>query len=419
MDFKVLRQIIGKPWLIEPVQAHNLLASVLPLFESKQAGISKYAPVQFQPEIKNGVAIIPINGPIMKTENCDEPGTANILTTMQQLAANPDIKGFVLQIDSPGGTVDGTQVFAEAIKSLSTQKPVVSFVDGMMASAAYWIGSSTEHIMASTATDMIGSIGTMVSWADFKGMYEQKGVKLHEAYASDSVDKNALFRDANNGDYSTLQKELLDPVNKVFTSTVSANRAGKINTAKENVLTGKIYMAADAIKNGLIDSIGTLDKAVAMVSKINSKRTKQMDTSKNFAATLAVAGAEEFQPLVAGLATETTVNGYLVPEASLDAIEASLAASTVSINNAVARAEAAEGALINANANAAALTEQIAAANTSLQTANERIAVLEQQDGADGTIPGAKGKDDLPGANSKTAAEKYATSFDKMAAEYL
>ncbi len=79
-------------------------------------------------------------------------------------ASNPNIAAIVLQIDSPGGEVSGTQQLADVIKSV--QKPVVAFVDGMMASAALWIGSAADEIIASTPQDIIGSIGTMMSFGD-------------------------------------------------------------------------------------------------------------------------------------------------------------------------------------------------------------------------------------------------------------
>jgi ClpP class serine protease len=162
----------------------------------------------------------------------------------------------VLVVDSPGGQVAGTDLLAEAIKNSST--PVVAFIDGLAASAAYWIISGADKIIASSDLDRIGSIGTMLMAEDLRPALEQLGVKFHEVYATLSVDKNSDINKVLEGKYDQYRENVLDVINAKFLSTIKEYRLN----LNESALTGKIYFAPEAIKLGLIDQIGSLEMAI-------------------------------------------------------------------------------------------------------------------------------------------------------------
>ena len=138
----------------------------------------------------------------------------------------------------------------------------MAIVDGLAASAAYWIASAADEVISTSKTDVLGSIGTMVSWRDWSKMDESRGVVLKEYYATKSVDKNRSFKEANAGDGRMLIAEMLDPINNEFLSAVKNNRKEKLNLEKEDVLTGKTYVAQKAKDAGLIDSIMSFDQAI-------------------------------------------------------------------------------------------------------------------------------------------------------------
>lgn len=102
--------------------------------------------------VESGVAIIPISGVMGKKMNLMTQISGGIST---QLVANdiraavddPSVKSILLHIDSPGGMVDGTQTLADVIKAAGEIKPVMAFADGVMASAAYWVGSGNSRIV--------------------------------------------------------------------------------------------------------------------------------------------------------------------------------------------------------------------------------------------------------------------------------
>ncbi len=395
---------LQSPWLIEPTEAQKWAGMALQLLQplSVTTPINRNANEESQPFVKNGVFVLPVNGPLMKYENCGSPGTSNMLASFNQAVADPNISSIVLQIDSPGGTVDGTKVFSDAIKQSS--KPVVAFVDGMMASAAMWIGSAASEIIASTPTDMIGSIGTMVQWADFTEAYKAKGIKMHTAYASQSVDKNKTFSNAQeSGNYTELITSVLDPINDQFTSAISQNRNGKINLSKENVLTGKTYMAKDAIKYGLADKIGSLDMAIKRANALASAKQKTMEQAQSaFAHTLTAANAESFELIdnVGFALTEENLNNVEAHLVSMQAINTALEASAVT--------------------DAAAVQTATEAAETSaslLVIAQEKITQLNAKIVSLGGKPAAVQPNPGAVADPAPAAETFLTSTDKLVAE--
>jgi len=214
------------------------------------------------------VAIIPIRSEILKYDQpCGPRGSQSILNDVKSADQNPNIKSILLVVDSPGGQVTGTDLLAEAICNSTT--PVVAFIEGMAASAAYWIISGASKIIASSDLDRIGSIGTMLMVEDLQPALEAQGVKFHEVYASLSVDKNADFNQVLDGKYESYQKNVLDVINSKFLSSIKTNRPG----LNDSTLTGKMYFAPEAIALGLIDEIGSLEYAITVAAALSPVTT--------------------------------------------------------------------------------------------------------------------------------------------------
>jgi protease-4 len=219
------------------------------------------------------IAVIPIRGPLMKSdqEDCDyfNAGMDTLGNRLVEADKNPNISAIILYIDSPGGTVDGTQAFADKVKACET--PVVAFVDGCMASAALWIGTSAKQVIAQNTTTEIGSIGVMVAFADMQPVWEAEGVKFHRIIADQSVDKNKPVIDALAGDYKTIKDRELNPLADMFIAAVKDNRPN----LPDSVFTGKMYFAEEALSLGLIDSIGSFDSAIAAVTALASAQQQK------------------------------------------------------------------------------------------------------------------------------------------------
>jgi protease-4 len=210
------------------------------------------------------VAIIDVNGALMKEDqDCGPDGTATIGRIIKKADNHPNIIATVLVVDSPGGTVDGTEALAAIVKS--TQKPVVTFVDGLMASAALWIGTSAREVIASTDTDEVGSVGVILNFADMRPVYEKQGVVFHTVVASTSPDKQKSYNDLRAGKYDDMIKEVLDPLDEKFMNAVRENRKDK--GVEDRHLTGKVFFARD-VMGVFVDSIGTIETAILRAAEL-------------------------------------------------------------------------------------------------------------------------------------------------------
>lgn len=315
MNIKALLGIVNRPWFIEPGAAQyysDYAASIFrgisvppsdrrfqyndnnddryPLFRVNKDGI---------PEPNGEVQVVRVIGPIAKYDLCGTPGTQSIQQIISASNADSSISSIVIWVDSPGGQVDGTESLADTIKASS--KVIVAYSDSMICSAAYWLASSAAEVVVHGANEgwnaKIGSIGTMCYWEDFSGKYEREGIKVHTVFATKSKDKWGDFFKRNSSDedaYETLISEL-DALNETFLSAVNNNRIGKLNLAKENVLSGKTYNAKQALDFGLIDFIGDFQYAVRR-SQFLAKQQRQSEPklmNMNFPRTMAAANAEQ------------------------------------------------------------------------------------------------------------------------------
>jgi len=227
-------------------------------------------------------AVIPVHGALMKAndEECGILGMSGMRQMVLDAQANPNVDSIIIDIDSPGGSVDGTFELADAI--YESTKPVYAYVNGLAASAGYAIASAAQGgIYASHATAEIGSIGTAISFWDFTKYYEERGMKQHYINADGSPDKNMDYFKALAGDYQPIIKGLLNPTNEIFHRTVQRNREGKLNMEGKEPLTGKVYVAERAMEMGLIDGIMTMEQLVGSKNSGRAAATHEEGTTNN------------------------------------------------------------------------------------------------------------------------------------------
>lgn len=299
---------------------------------------------------QNSVAVISVKGVLMKEDMvCGPAGTATLGRIIQQADSNPNISSIVLHIDSPGGTVDGTEALANLIRN--TQKPVVAFADGLMASAALWIGSAANEIIASTDTDEIGSVGVIMRFADWQPHWEKKGVKFHTVAASTSPEKNKDFDALREGNYDAYIKEVLDPIDKKFMDVIKE----RFPNCEDKHLTGKVFFARD-VMDVFVNSIGTLSDAITRAYQLSNPKEentnhnlKNTRTMKQFAKLNAVLGLD---------ALESADEAVSMNEEQLELVESALLQNDQAVADARTEAETQRDA-----ANASLVTAQTSLAN--------------------------------------------------------
>lgn len=232
--------------------------------------ISEYgmeAPPEKAP--KNSIAIMSMIGAITKyDQTCGGAGTITKNNIIARALQNENIKGLILLSDSPGGEAFAGKRIADTIASQS--KPVYTVVDGLCASAMYHVAAVTK-IFATSPMDKIGSIGTLITLADYSAYFESKGIKMLELYATESTEKNTEVREALKGNIKPLQR-YLNAINDAFVSDVKNARGTSITDP--DAYKGKTFLAADALTAGLIDGICSLGEAIAtMQSSFTSNKS--------------------------------------------------------------------------------------------------------------------------------------------------
>jgi len=221
---------------------------------------------------EGSTAIIPLKGTMIKYGTISSYGTEEIAAVMRDAVSHKNIDSIVLDIDSGGGAVDAiAPMLAVVNDARKSGKPVVSNGD-LVASAAYYVASATDAIVASNdISSEFGSIGVMMHFADVRPMWEEKGVKFHTIYAPESDYKNRPFELALEGKYEEIKKEELSPLAQKFQSDVKKGRGDKLDTGVEGILNGKMFFSNDAVKNGLIDEVGSMERSVELAKEIKLK----------------------------------------------------------------------------------------------------------------------------------------------------
>jgi len=215
-------------------------------------------------DVVNDMAVIPLHGVTAKRANLFTRISGGVST---ELAArditdaieDPDIRGIILDIDSPGGTVDGTLELADIIFAGRDKKPIVAYSDGIMASAAYWIGSAAEKIYISGDTVQTGSIGVVATHVDYSEYEKRQGIKTTEVYAGKYKRMVSQYKPLSK-DGKGLIQDRVDYIYTVFVDQVARHRDVSSDTVIKNMADGKVFIGKQGINAGLVDGVSSLDR---------------------------------------------------------------------------------------------------------------------------------------------------------------
>lgn len=209
------------------------------------------------------VAVIPIKGTMYKYGSWYTYGAVDIAEIIIEAAGMDTVSAIVLDFDSGGGSTAAIPPLKEAVLYAKSQGKIIVGHGDMICSAAYWIASLCDHIFVNNIlTSTFGSIGVMVSFADYKPYFEKMGVVFHEIYADESDQKNKVFTEAEKGDYKLIKEEMLSPLAVAFQEEIKTNRAGKLVLTTDGILSGKTFTGVTNVEIGLADSVGSLSMAI-------------------------------------------------------------------------------------------------------------------------------------------------------------
>lgn len=207
------------------------------------------------------VAVIVASGNIVDGEAA--PGTIGSLTLSQLIrdAANDDsIAAVVLQVDSPGGSMFGSEVVLDQLQALQARgKPLVASMSSLAASGGYYISMSADEIWASETT-ISGSIGVGAVFPTFQRSLEALGINIDGFGMSPFAGQLSPVRELGD-DARQLMEVSVKSAYDLFIGKVAEAR--QLDLAKVDELArGRVWIGTDALELGLVDQLGTLDDAI-------------------------------------------------------------------------------------------------------------------------------------------------------------
>ncbi len=220
-------------------------------------------------EVIDGVAVVPVHGVIAKRANMFSAISGGVSTELvardiQMAIDDKSVNSILLDIDSPGGSVDGLPELASLIYKARDTKKIVALANGTMASAAYWIGSAATDIYASSETTAVGSIGVVATHMDVSGSEEKRGVKTTEVYAGKFKRISTQYEALTEEGKQSIQGQV-DYLYSVFVGAVALHRGMSSDAVVKNMADGRIFIGQQAIDAGLVKDIQTKDQIISLL----------------------------------------------------------------------------------------------------------------------------------------------------------
>ncbi|EAZ1936843.1 signal peptide peptidase SppA [Salmonella enterica] len=221
------------------------------------------------------IAVIFANGAIMDGE--ETPGNVGGDTTASQIRdarLDPKVKAIVLRVNSPGGSVNASEVIrAELAAARAAGKPVVVSMGGMAASGGYWISTPANYIVASPST-LTGSIGIFGVINTVENSLSSIGV--HSDGVSTSPLADISMTKALSPEVQQMMQLSIEYGYKRFITLV-ANARKRTPEQIDKIAQGHVWTGEDAKANGLVDSLGDFDDAVAKAAELAKLKQWHLD----------------------------------------------------------------------------------------------------------------------------------------------
>ncbi len=233
--------------------------------EPKQVRIS--AGPQLSPSAKTGkyTALVSLHGVALYDLEYQPYCFSTLLLSqvMEQLGNDPSVDTIVLDINTPGGHVTGTQEAADAVWNARKKKPVIGIVNPLCASAGYWIGSQCTKLIGVPSAD-IGSIGVFMCHYDCSAMLADAGIKPTFIYAGEHKTEGNSMEPLSEDARMFYQSEV-DQTYKDFLAAVARGRGISADKVLEKFGKGRCYGAPMAKRVGMIDEVATIKLALKSV----------------------------------------------------------------------------------------------------------------------------------------------------------
>lgn len=180
---------------------------------------------------------------------------------LRQAREDNQIKAVVLRVDSPGGTVSGSDKIWREVQLLKNAgKPVVVSMGGIAASGGYYVSAPANLILAEPTTTT-GSIGVILELPNASELMDKIGVEFHAITAGEWKGAGSPFEPLSDRDRERFQ-QMVDETYDRFLRIVAQGRELTLEQARA-VAEGKVFTAEEALENGLVDRLGYQEDAIA------------------------------------------------------------------------------------------------------------------------------------------------------------
>lgn len=285
------------PWAIQPEQllriqnmASDLAKTNGPAMDAAALG-AKAANNQMGLRVTEGVAVIDLVGVLTKdyswtTAMMGGTSMQTVGALLNQARTDPNIKGILLRIDSPGGTVDGVEILAKTIRATASEKAVYALASGAIASAAYWAGSAASALYLESGTTAAGSIGIVSAHRDISALESRVGVKTTEISSGKFKRIASMYEPLSAEGRDTIQAQL-DQMYGLFVEAVAQHRQTTVQNVLDRMADGRIFIGQNAINVGLADGFATeselmqrLGTGQAPQKTLQPNRTQKMNAQQ-------------------------------------------------------------------------------------------------------------------------------------------
>jgi protease IV len=225
----------------EPLTKENDMTETDKKWENIRAGILwVIIPLMIGILLANTLVPKPVIG-VIRLEDAIYGYTAqNMIKQIQYAIEHPEIKAVVLVFESPGGTVVDTEAVYFELTKLREKKPVVTAVNAMAASGAYYLSANTDYIFAKP-TSLVGNIGVI--------SYLPPAPFIIEDIITTGPYK--LWGSPRDGDMRQVEM-----IKQGFFEAVTLGRGDKLTGPPETIFTGQIWVGIDAVRLGIVDELG-------------------------------------------------------------------------------------------------------------------------------------------------------------------
>lgn len=224
------------------------------------------------PRASGNVAVIPLQGIIVKRGNRFADGTDAVLATIRAALSSKAIGGIVLDVDSPGGSSAGLMEFADAIYNLrGNGKPIIAVANSLAASAAYWSATSADQFIASPSSE-VGSVGVWTMHIDQSKYLADLGIDITLISAGQFKVEGHPFgplTDEARAEYQRGVNETYDQ----FIAACARNRGVTKSKVLADFGQGRVLSAPRALAAGMVDRVATLDDVLESMGVVANGST--------------------------------------------------------------------------------------------------------------------------------------------------